>query len=126
MRMSLAACGAVMLYAGLYWLRTQTGSYRCCPASQRAVTFSISLTEEQEICRKSARPQRVVEVGLGCHSDHSRGNPSIPTLPCTLQKDVSKWFLFNTMWNNNKCLRMSCYWLVVLKKNAWDMTHSLL
>lgn len=46
----LGSCSAVMLHSSLYWLGNQTGSYRCCQASQRAVTFSMGLTEKQEIC----------------------------------------------------------------------------
>lgn len=107
---ALAAYCAVMPHSSLYWLGTQTGSYRCCPASQRAATFSIALTEEQEICRKSRGPQRVVEVGPGCRAGHSRGNPSISTSTCTLKKDVSKWFLFSTMWDNNTDVSM---WVVI-------------
>lgn len=79
----LAACSAVMLCSGLYWLGGQTGSYRCCPASQRAVIFSTALTEEQEICRKSQGPQREVDVGPGCHTvtGRGRGNPPAPGPP---------------------------------------------
>lgn len=121
----LAARRAMMLLRGLYWLGTQTGSYRCCSASRRAVIFSIALTEEQEVCRKSPGPQRLVEVGPGCHTDHRKGNSSTPSPPCKLTKDVSKWFLLNMTWHDNTCVHMSCYWLFGLKTTERDMSRSL-
>lgn len=118
----LASSPAVKLHSGLYWLGTQTGSYRCCPASQRAVTFSIALTEEQEICRKSTGAQWAIEVGLDCITNYGRGSTSTPTPPCTLNKDASKWFPLSTMWDNNTspwvvigmlCWKQTCgTWLI--------------
>lgn len=67
---------AMMLQSSLYWQETQTESYRCCPASQRAVTFSMALTAEQEICRKSTGPQKFGARWPGLPQQAEQGKPA--------------------------------------------------
>lgn len=96
------------------------GILRCCDAPQRFILAGnpdwklqvlSSLTESCDF-------QHGLDRGTGNMSEingaSERGgswpglphqpqqrNPPPPTPPCTLKEDVSKWFLFNTMWDND-------------------------
>lgn len=92
----LAVCSDVMINSCLHWLGTQTGSYRCCPASQWTATFNIALTEEQEICQII---NRALESG-GSRLSHWPQQRKPPP-PHLYSKDVLKLFLFNLLWGIN-------------------------